>query len=195
MYKKPVLQTSVALQHLLMHFTFKAQTVFSYCRCSVPLQGASKAWEPKETPMFVPVWCWTGRVESTPAKEPSAALGSPFLSFLTPLACPGCLGPSATNKSQRHIPDTKAAPPLPDSESSLRTGVGPRVLHRDHNTEGHCCLWFKCQPWEVPALWVKDLCTQTRRYPNEPPCSIIRIALPWHAGIFQNCRGKSDPVA
>lgn len=93
------------------------------------LQDASQIWEPEGTWTFVPAWCWTHRVESISPKQPSPALGSPFLPFLTPLAYPVCLGPSATNKAY-DIFLTQRLPSLPNFEFLLQTSGIPNVGNR-----------------------------------------------------------------
>ena len=121
-----------------MHFMFKAQTGFSYSKCSVPLQDASQIWEPEETRTFVPVWCRIDGVESISPRQPSAALGSPFLPFLIPLAYPVCLGPSAANKVYGTLL-TQRLPSLPNFEFLLQTGDIPNVGNR---------VWI--QPYATP---------------------------------------------
>lgn len=148
-----------------MHFMFKAQTGFGYCKCSVPLQAASQIWEPEETQIFVPVWYWTDGVESISPKQPSAALGSPFLPFLTPLAYPVCLGPSATNK----IYDTfltQRLPSLPNFEFLPWTGgipnriwIQPYATPRSHHRGALLSLV------KVPALENDGLVSKGSLYP------------------------------
>lgn len=148
-----------------MHFMFKAQTGFGYCKCSGPLQAASQIWEPEETQIFVPVWYWTDGVESISPKQPSAALGSPFLPFLTPLAYPVCLGPSATNK----IYDTfltQRLPSLPNFEFLLWTGGIPnRIWIRPYATPRSHHRGALLSLVKVPALENDGLVSKGSLYP------------------------------
>lgn len=139
--------------------------------------------------IFTLIFC---RALRTPANHIliGAAVGRPFLPFVTPPADPVCVCSWHQGCPPYLIPGSSSEPVSYQTQDT-DAGFSP-VLHHDRITEGHCCLWLKYQPWKTMVGRVKDLSTGTTRTSCPAPSRLPYLTC---RNISEYFRGKRDPVA